>query len=176
MLRDAPKVDEVTPAQHERYERVTDAIYELGMSSLAPTERSPVSLAEVASGAGIPSREVLRLVGRAFRRRGRRWELRGPEQWPRGLDMIVRQGFVQTTVRSPTTAARVREHYDAIRLLLKSHDASALRALEGKFIIDGYGIRRYFCTDPLMILWVIRVHHLRIESMNGHWAFTEFEQ
>lgn len=175
MLRDAPEVEELTPAQHAMYERAIDAIYQLGVLPFT-SGRGSISLTAVASRASISSKEVFRLVGHAFRRRGRRWVLRGPEEWPRGVDMIVRQGFVCTMVRSPRTAVRIAKHYDAVRLLLKSHDASALRKLEGRFIVDGYGVRRYFCTDPVMIRRVIKEHRLRSESMNGHWYFTEFEQ
>jgi hypothetical protein len=168
MLRDAPKVNELTPTQHAKYERAVDVIYDLGLGV-------GTSLSATARKAGISAQEVIRLFQPAFRRRGRRWQLRGAEEWPRGADIIACQGFVQTMIRSPKTAERIGEHYDAIRLLLSSRDAPALRALEGQFIVDGYGVRRYFCTDPVMIRRVLKMHHLRIESMNGHWFFTRFK-
>lgn len=106
-----------------------------------------LSLREAASSVGTTPRTVHKYAGLALRKEGGQYRAAARDDLLRPLALTTREGKVLVWVRSSRDARRVAQYQNAVKLYLKTGDASALERFRGASVRDESGKSWPFVTD-----------------------------
>ena len=116
------------------------------------------------------SQNVLRLAGSAFTKKQRRYRIRPFDRLLRVLVIPSRKGLREIATRDSREASLIGEYWSAVEKYLMRGDASALRKLRRKSVIDSSGKRVRLLTNLEELKRQASAGVLHFESLYGRAA------
>lgn len=104
------------------------------------------SLTEARNGIKISMKQLLKHLGKALFKKGRRWAIKKTNNIQRELPFYENGRAVTIVVRNQRDARRVSEYMAATKRVLRGDDTT-LQPFEGEYIIDADGRERFFETN-----------------------------
>lgn len=151
----ASEVEHMNEHDYPEYARVLKAVYLMRTCGL--------SLAVAAKEAGTSTYWVLFAARSALKRVGDRWEAKPSDCLPRRVDFVryndeTTKEFAEicdVVINSSKVASQIREYKEAVRRhFAETGNTDGLQPFAGKSIVDAFGSRHKFVTDPVDLQWI----------------------
>lgn len=128
------------------------------------------SLPQASRRFGVSPKTVLRLAGSAFTRKQRRYQVKPTDRLLRVLVIPSRKGLREIGTRDSREASLIGEYWSAVEKFLTPGDASALKKLRRKSVLDAGGKRVRLLTNLEELKRQASAGVLRFESLYGRAA------
>ena len=128
------------------------------------------SLPQASRRLGVSPKTVLRLAGSAFTKRRGRYRVKPTDRLLRVQVIPSRKGLREIATRDSREASLIGEYWSAVEKYLTRGDASALRRLPRKSVIDAGGKRVRLLTNLEELKRQASAGVLRFESLYGRAA------
>ena len=128
------------------------------------------TLRQLAREFGVTEKTVLRLAGSAFTKKQGRYRVKPTDRLLRVLVIPSRKGLREIGTRDSREASLIGEYWSAVEKYLTRGDASALRRLRRKSVIDATGKRVRLLTNLEELKRQASAGVLHFESLYGRAA------
>jgi hypothetical protein len=129
-----------------------------------------LTLRQASRQLGVSPKVVLRLVGKTFTKKRGRYHVKPTDHLLRILLIPSRKGLREIAVRDSREASLIGEYWSAVEKYLTRGDASALKKLRRKSVIDAAGRRVRLLTNLEELSRQGSAGVLRFESIYGRAA------